>query len=131
MIKKRIQEGIPYLYLIGFVGVAGSMPFSNVAMSVSSLWVLGTWILDMIFLREKRTSQPINFWLFSSWFLIHILGLVHTSDWGYAMHDLNAKLPLILFPVVLFTMSPFRKDWLKWVSLSHVICVLLSGLISL
>lgn len=107
------------------------MPFSNVAMSVSSLWVLGAWILDMIFLRQKGEKRVLNFWLLSSWFLIHIVGLIYTSDWGYAMHDLNAKLPLILFSVVLFTMSPIPRQWLKWVFLSHLVCVLLAGLLSL
>ena len=100
------------------------MPFNNVAMSVASLWVLGAWLIDMA--TRHVDKQPVvrahkyTFLLIASLFLLHILGLLWTQDFKYAMRDLNAKLPLILFPVVIYTMTPIKKQWWHFVRWSFL-----------
>ena len=37
----------------------------------------------------------------ASMYLMHILGLLYTSDFQYAFKDLRIKLPLLLFPILL------------------------------
>ncbi|MGB0425101.1 MAG: hypothetical protein ACPGED_12290, partial [Flavobacteriales bacterium] len=140
MIKKLLHvDTISYLYLIGFVGMVCSLPFSNVAMSVSSLWILGTWIIDISTrlsikgLRSeevRRTPISLFFWV-AALFLIHVVFLWNTEDFSYAFRDIRIKLPLILFPVVVFTMSPVKFQlwkWIKWgylgaLSLAVVLCL--------
>lgn len=116
-----------------------SLPFSNVAMSVSSLWILGTWIIDISTrlsikgLRSeevRRTPISLFFWV-AALFLIHVVFLWNTEDFSYAFRDIRIKLPLILFPVVVFTMSPVKFQlwkWIKWgylgaLSLAVVLCL--------
>ena len=47
--------------------------------------------------------------IFSSIFLLHILGLIFTSDYDYAMKDLRTKLPIFLLPLFISTSQSFRK----------------------
>ncbi len=40
----------------------------------------------------------------ASVYLLHVVGLITTTDFGYAWKDLRIKLPLLLFPLILSTM---------------------------
>lgn len=118
---------IPFLYQFGIVIVAVSLPFSNFGMSVGSFWILGAWLIDhftssrknLRYRWAKALRNPL-FWLLLAVFLVHVLGLIHTSNWSYAMRDLRIKLPLLLFPVIFFTARPlegniFRRMWVFFV----------------
>lgn len=93
-------------------------------MSVASLWVLGAWIIDMS--TRHVTKEPVvrahkyTLFLITSLFLVHVLGLLWTADFEYSMRDLNAKLPLILFPVVIYTMTPMNRKWWHFVRWSFL-----------
>jgi len=43
--------------------------------------------------------------VFVSMFLLHLIGLIHTSDFSYALKDLRTKLPILLLPIVMCTME--------------------------
>jgi hypothetical protein len=47
--------------------------------------------------------------LFSSVILLHLLGLLYTTDLDYAMKDLRTKLPILLLPLFLSTSGAFDK----------------------
>lgn len=105
-----IRIAVPYLYQVGLLLMAMALPFSNFAMSFASFWILGAWVIDQIVsdhqTRKFRWSRALGnpvFWLLTGIFLIHVVGLVYTRDWTYALRDVRIKLPLILFPVVFFT----------------------------
>ncbi len=116
---------IVWLYSIGMIGTCIGMPWSNVIMSVGSIWVLCVWLIELLSKNYRRKCGEIiappvrNKWVFAVLFsivLIHLLGLLHTSDFHYALNDLRKKLPLLLFPVVLYTMTPLpfaMWNWLK------------------
>lgn len=122
--KERI---VPIAYQVGLILAVVSMPFSNFGMSLASFWLLGTWIVDQLTADKKNlryrwakaVSHPF-FWVLTSLFLLHVVCLVNTSDWGYALKDLRIKLPLLLFPVLFFTARPIegqalRRMWLFFV----------------
>ncbi len=44
-----------------------------------------------------------------SLFLLHLIGLIFTTDFTYAFKDLRTKLPLLVFPIILSTMEPIDK----------------------
>jgi len=66
----------------------------------------------------------------TSIFLLHILGLVYTSDMEYAMKDIRIKLPLLMFPIIISTMESFRYKRFKILMLFYVAAVLAGSLIS-
>ena len=47
--------------------------------------------------------------LFSSIFLIHLLGLFITTDFNYALKDLRTKFPLFLLPLIISTSEAIGK----------------------
>ncbi len=105
------------------IGTCVGMPWSNVIMSVGSIWVLCVWLIEHLSknFRKKHgeiiASPARNKWVFAVLFsivLIHLVGLLHTSDFHYALNDLRKKLPLLLFPVVLFTMTPLPSAMWTW-----------------
>jgi hypothetical protein len=55
------------------------------------------------FIRNKPAM------VFSSIFLLHILGLIVTTDFDYAFKDLRTKLPLLLLPLFLATSETIGK----------------------
>jgi len=73
-----------------------------------------TWIFKALGCKFKeffhRENAPA--WIFSSIFLLHIIGLFFTTDFHYAMRDLRIKLPILLMPLILSTTClPDRKGF--------------------
>jgi hypothetical protein len=67
----------------------------------------------------------------SSIFLIHILGLLHTEDFAYAMKDMRVKLPLLLFPVVISTMPRITYKQFRVMMLFYIGAVFAGSIVSL
>ncbi len=66
----------------------------------------------------------------TSLLLLHVIGLIYTSDYSYALKDMRTKLPLLVFPVILSTMNPIGKKKFNWVMLLFVASVLIGTFIS-
>ncbi|MCX6304357.1 MAG: O-antigen ligase family protein [Bacteroidetes bacterium] len=56
--------------------------------------------------------------IFSSIFLIHLVGLIFTTDFDYALKDLRTKFPIFLLPLILSTSEAFdRKGFYRFMML--------------
>lgn len=80
------------------------MPLSKFLMSVGQFVLLGNWIIEGDFKRKwqvMKTSKIL--WVISSFYLLHLIGLLWTSDFAYAANDLKIKLPLLWFPLLFIT----------------------------
>ncbi len=100
----------------------------------------GLWHFVSYMLRLTRSNLIDKFGLFfknpiavlvSSLFLMHLIGLIHTEDFSYALKDLRIKLPLLLLPVVLATMEKINRSQLHTLLLFYVLAVLIGTLFSL
>lgn len=67
----------------------------------------------------------------SSIFLLHIIGLIHTSDFDYALKDLRTKLPLFVLPLVMSTMPALSRKQLNQLLLFYVAAVFVGTLFSM
>ncbi len=66
--------------------------------------------------------------LFSSILLLHVLGLIFTTDFAYAFKDLRTKLPLFLLPLFLSTAKAFdRTAFYRFLALFLLAVVVRSG----
>jgi hypothetical protein len=65
-----------------------------------------------------------------SLYLLHIIGLVYTSDFAYAFKDLKVKLPLLAFPIILSSVKPLDMKRLDLLMLVYVIAVFIATCIS-
>lgn len=102
--------------------------------------IKGLWYFLTYMLRLTRANFVDKFELFfrnrvavivASIFLIHIIGLLHTVDFQYAMKDLRTKLPLLLLPVVFVSMEKLTVKRIKILLLCYVLAVFIGSMFSL
>lgn len=69
------------------------------------------WILESLFRIFKEFFQKKNLpaIIFMSLYFLHVMGLIFTIDFDYALKDLRIKLPLFVLPLILTVSKPI--DW--------------------
>jgi hypothetical protein len=81
-------------------------------------------------------SKLSRFWqnkvavLLVVFYLMHVVGLLWTSDFDYAMKDLRVKLPILVMPLVLSGMEPLDRKRFDFVMLVYVLSVFVATLFS-
>ena len=81
-------------------------------------------------------SKLSRFWhntpavLLVAFYLMHVVGLLWTSDFDYAMKDLRVKLPILVMPLVLSGMEPLDRKRFNFVMLVYVLSVFVATLFS-
>jgi hypothetical protein len=69
------------------------------------------------FIRNKPAMVLCSF------YIMHLLGLLYSTNFNYGLEDINKKLPLLLFPVVLSTSNTFSEKEKKMVVLFFMLAV--------
>lgn len=77
---------------------------------------------------ELFRNKPVM--VFLSIYMIHIIGLIYTSDFTYALKDLRIKLPLLLLPVVISTMEKQGSKKTRSILLVYLSSVFISTIFS-
>lgn len=95
--------------------------FGEVPTSIAEIMVVSLWISTKNWLHKwKLLLHNPYFRILSALYIIHLVGLIYTSDYAYALKDLRIKLPLLIFPVILFSIDPLPSkiivNLLKWTS---------------
>ena len=95
-----------YIYYLSMALLIIGLPFSRALISIGEVGMIAAWLFDpkvgqkfRVFLNSKPALA------FSSIYLMHIVGLLYTSNFDYALFDLRTKLPLLVFPMI-FVSSP-------------------------
>ena len=127
--QKKYSIDFYYLFLCLLVI---SLPFSKYLLSISQFLIFIAWLVSGN-LKHKLTQivndKPVL--LFTLIYLVHLLGLIYTSDFDYAFKDLRIKLPLLILPVVISTSEKLDEKKLKKLLYLFVLAILLSSLYSL
>lgn len=66
----------------------------------------------------------------ASIYLLHIIGMLYTTDMDYALKDLRIKLPLLFFPVVISTMERLKYKHFRTLMLFYIAAVMAGTAIS-
>ena len=67
------------------------------------------WLLRGAFFRNfKLLIQPLPL-LFIGFYFLHWVGMIYTSNWTEGLQRLETKLPLLIFPLILFSF-PLKKE---------------------
>jgi len=108
------------------------MPISRFGLSVGQFSMLGIWLIDGRF-KEKVKSLLANkaALVLISFYFLHVLGLLYTTDYQYAFKDLRVKLPLLFLPIVFVTTKPLNRDKTNLLLLVYIASVVVASLISL
>ncbi|MCF6341838.1 MAG: O-antigen ligase family protein [Bacteroidales bacterium] len=84
-------------------------------------------LVDKFMLFFKNRAAVV----FSSIYLLHIVGMLVTTDFDYALKDLRIKLPLLLFPVVFSTMEKIEYKRFRILMLAYSAAIFIGTLISM
>jgi len=102
-----------HLYLLGLATILCGLGWSNILMSIGQFIIIGNWIIEFEFKRKlsKLKKSPL-IWIVLALFLVHVLGLLWTTDFNYAIKDITTKLPLLAFPIIIGTTKKLR--FVEW-----------------
>jgi len=98
------KDNYHFLYVVFLSIFVINMPHFRGLLSSSQIALAAFWILDVNFIKKiKKGFKNKALLLFLSIFSLHIIGLLYTNNFSYALKDLRVKLPLLLFPLVIAT----------------------------
>ncbi len=95
------------IYYLSLIGIAISLPFSSFLMSISQIILFLNWVFDkkikekLIILKKNKTIKIASIFI-----IVHILGLIYTQDFEFAIKDIKIKIIFIFF---LFIISSYKK----------------------
>lgn len=105
-----------------------SLPFSLRVNSLSIVALAVAWIFQEPFAnRIKRLSNPLLL-LFLSFYLFYLIGMLWTANMKYGFWELEKKMGLLVFPIIIGTTKPLTSKAFIRVLQCFVIAVLLASL---
>ena len=150
--KASIRPYLNQAYLLGLLMVAVGLTLSPFLMGMSQFWLALVWLIDGvvgncdenvipcggsageggIYFRHDFKSKFSRFFqnkaavLLVAFYLMHVVGLLWTSDFQYALKDLRVKLPILVMPFVLSSMEPLDRKRFNIVVLIYVLSVFIA-----
>lgn len=119
------------IYLLGMIALAISIPLSHFSMGLTAFILMLNWLAEWNW-KEKWERVKINKdgLFLPMLFLFCCIGLINTDLWPIALHNLLAKLPILLAPLMIITSKPFTyKEFrlIQWAFIgSTVFCCIYS-----
>jgi hypothetical protein len=101
---KMIKLNHSAIYVTGLGIMIFSLPLSPFALSVGQFVLVGNWLLEMNFrtkIKAFLSNKPAM--VLVSVYILHVAGLIYTTDLNYALKDLRIKLPLLALPIIFST----------------------------
>lgn len=107
----------PYqkFYVFFFSVLAFGMSMGEIFMSISSIAVAVVWIVERDFSNKWTRIKELKYapLAFLIIYFVHLVWLANTSDISIGLRDIELKLPLLCYPIVLGSIAVFnKKQWL-------------------
>lgn len=99
-----------WVYVGGLALIAASLPVSVYFMSVGQLLIAGNWILQGRFpdkFSRFLANKPAL--VFSSIYLLYLIGFFYSSDASHALSTLKSKLPLFSLVLLIASSPPLER----------------------
>lgn len=129
--RKQFRFSHRELYFIGLCLIAASLPLSKAGISLGQILLALSWLWSgKIFSRLKAFFGNRMALAISSVFLMHVLGLLYTSDFDYALKDLRTKLPLLILPLIISTSEQLENKKFRIVMFVGILAASVSTLFS-
>ena len=145
--QASIRSYLNQAYLLGLLMVAVGLTLSPFLMGMSQFWLVIVWVVDALTPdrhcgldpqspRRGFKAKLSRFWhnkaavLLVAFYLMHVVGLLWTTDFEYALKDLRVKLPILVMPLVLSSMEPLDRKRFNLVMLVYVLSVFIATLFS-
>lgn len=120
-----------YIYIFSLALLVIGMPLSKFLMSLSQIIMICNWVLSGG-LKNKFTSFFRNkaALVLSSLLVLHVIGLLYTTDYHYASGDIRIKIPLMLLPLILSTSRPLPRKALDLILNLFIGAIIIGTVIS-
>lgn len=107
-----------WLYLGGLAITGIGMPWGEFLMSIGQIIALGGWLIEGIVrkslgARVKHAFSQRAVLVFLSFYAIHVLGLLWTSDLAWGMDVCRILLPLLILPPIAASSPPMQRAELR------------------
>ena len=99
------------MYFTGLLLLIAALPLSLFVMSIAQILLLANWLAEgklAVKLQQFFNNKLVL--AFCLIYLVHVTGLLYTSDFDYALKDLRTKVPLLLLPLIISTSDPISKN---------------------
>ena len=112
--------------------MAAGLTLSPFMMGASQFLLVLTWLFtgSPVKVKLQRFFHNRIALVLAALYLLHLVGLIHTSDFAYAFKDLKVKLPLLILPIVLSSTQPLKKKHFDLLILIYVTSVFIATCIS-
>lgn len=133
--KKAIRFTLTQAYVLGLMMVAAGLTLSPFLMGMSQFWLVAVFVVDC-FSTKSINKKLLRFWnnkpavLLVAFYLMHVVGLLYTTDFEYAMKDLRVKLPILVMPFILSSIPPLGHKRFNQVMLVYVLSVFIATIFS-
>ena len=130
--RERTRNYEPAAYLVCLAITAASLTLSPFMMGASQFFLMAVWLFtgDPIKVKLQRFIHNRIAVVLVTLYLLHLVGLIYTSDFTYALKDLRVKLPLLILPIVLSSVKPLSKKHFDLLMLLYVVSVFVATCIS-
>jgi hypothetical protein len=110
-----------YIHLSSICGIAIGLPLNKVVLSISLM--IG--ILNLLIEANYKTywnnlKASKTTWFIGSFWLLHVVGLLWTSEMNFGLSDIRIKLPLIVIPLILTCKPITERKEINYIFLSFI-----------
>lgn len=133
--KTPIRFTLTQAYVLGLMMMAVGLTLSPFLMGMSQFWLVAVFVVDC-FSTKSIHNKLLRFWnnkpavLLVAFYLMHVVGLLWTSDFQYALKDLRVKLPILVMPFILSSMPILERKRFDQVMLVYVLSVFIATIFS-
>ena len=133
--RVSIRFTVQQAYVLGLMMMAAGLTLSPFLMGMSQFWLVIVFVIDGFYTKSFHDKLSRFFHnkaavLLVAFYLMHVVGLLWTTDYQYAMKDLRVKLPILVLPFVLSSMQPLERRRFNQVMLVYVGSVFVATLFS-
>ena len=129
MVRRKLESNLLFLCL---AVMAIGLTLSPFLMGASQFLIMGVWLFtgDPVKTKFQRFLHNKVALAIVAIYLLHVIGLLYTSDFHYAFKDLKVKLPMLILPLVLSSVPPLKKKLFDLLMLIYVLSVFVATCIS-
>lgn len=121
-----------YLYVFGLIVLVTGLPLSLFLISLSQFILAGSFFLEGNFVEKfKRFFRNKAALLITGIWLMHVVGLLWTTDLAQGWNDIRIKLPILVLTLIIAGNEPLSKKQFQLVLFCFIAAVFAGTLVSI
>ena len=120
-----------HLHIFGLCCVAAGIPFNKIMMSLAMMLIVVNLFIEGEFkLYFQHLKSNKIYLLILGFFLLHVIALLWTSNFDFALHDLKVKLPLLVIPTIIAAKPITKTNYINLILASILLSTVVLSLIN-